>query len=372
MATFFLIAALFACFFWIIGLLLLWRIPYCKLLDKTNTLPSCSLIIPARNEESNIAQLLESLHNQKDRLTEIIVVDDQSSDETSQVAKGYGAKVLGVVDKPEGWTGKTWACWLGAQEAQGELLLFVDADTTFDTRGIEKILHTYMANPGMVTVQPYHAMKKGYESLSLFFNIMIMAGIGAFTIFGKRVRPSGSFGPCMLCSKKDYFDLGGHEAVKQKVLENLALGNLFLHAQKSVYCYGGKGTISFRMYPNGLKDLIEGWTKGFATGASITRPLYLVATSLWMTGTFITFFGALLSFSIPALREGFSTVYAFLYGGFFFQILILCRRIGNFNLLGMLLYPVMALFFVFVFIRSYISIFIIKRVTWRGRSVKVS
>jgi 4,4'-diaponeurosporenoate glycosyltransferase len=129
-------------------------------------------------------------------------------------------------------------------------------------------------------------MKKGYEKLSAFFNIVAMGGMRAFTIMGDRIKPLGAFGPCMVCSREDYFAVGGHshERVRGEILESLALGKEFLSANRDVRCYGGKGSISFRMYPAGLPSLIEGFSKGFGTGANALSLGSLLMMVCWIFG----------------------------------------------------------------------------------------
>jgi hypothetical protein len=124
---------------WLPGIFCLWRIPRCSAAplrtDGRGSAPlpaetrgpaarhslSVSVIVPARNEERRIAPLLESLARQKRRADEIIVVDDESADGTANLARRLGARVISAPAKPEGWVGKTWACWTGAREASGDL-----------------------------------------------------------------------------------------------------------------------------------------------------------------------------------------------------------------------------------------------------------
>src|SRR5271155_5346698 len=92
-----------------------------------------SAIVPARNEEANIARVVESLDSQP-QVREIIVVNDQSSDRTAEILAGLAARVakLQVIDisaLPAGWVGKNFAAATGAEAAIGDWLLFVDADT---------------------------------------------------------------------------------------------------------------------------------------------------------------------------------------------------------------------------------------------------
>ena len=88
-----------------------------------------AVVIPARNEAQRIGPLLESLQCLDYTAVEVLVVDDMSEDETADVARRAGARVLTLDHLPPGWTGKCHACWQGAQHSSGEWLLFTDADT---------------------------------------------------------------------------------------------------------------------------------------------------------------------------------------------------------------------------------------------------
>lgn len=90
-----------------------------------------SIVIPARNEAARLPRLLTCLaepNGPKADGFEVIVVNDSSTDGTKRFAEKWGARVL-TVSPPPGWTGKSWACQRGAEEASGELLVFLDADT---------------------------------------------------------------------------------------------------------------------------------------------------------------------------------------------------------------------------------------------------
>jgi hypothetical protein len=128
---------------WLLGLAALWRVSVCRgptnssdsnrRLDDNNSethRQRISIIIPARNEEHNLPNLLHSLRGQSTEVDEVIVVDDQSTDHTAMVARGWGAKVVDAGELPAGWMGKTRACWVGAGHSAGSLLVFLDADTT--------------------------------------------------------------------------------------------------------------------------------------------------------------------------------------------------------------------------------------------------
>ncbi len=217
---------------------------------------SLSVVIPARNEEESLPRLLESLRNQRYAPGEIIVVDDSSEDRTAGIARSFGCKVISLTGKPESWTGKSWACWNGANSATSEVLLFLDADVRCGKDAVELLTGTFEKHGGLISVQPKHVTRKLHEQISAFFNIVSVAAAGR----------RGGFGPCMVCSRKDYFATGGHKAIGASVVDDFALAKLFLDNGLKVTPFLGGDQLTFRMYPKGLGELFEGWTKNMAAG----------------------------------------------------------------------------------------------------------
>jgi 4,4'-diaponeurosporenoate glycosyltransferase len=118
---------------WVLGFLFLFRISSCGgAINRSISYPSISVIIPSRNEENTLPNLLRSLEGQLSSEDEVIVVDDHSEDRTKAVAEKSGVKVLESLPTPEGWIGKTWACSQGVRMASGEILVFLDADTVLN------------------------------------------------------------------------------------------------------------------------------------------------------------------------------------------------------------------------------------------------
>lgn len=358
-------------FFWVLGFIFLWKIPLLKKGNKLHGLSyKISIIIPARNEEKTLGHLLDSIERQTLKPHEVIVIDDQSEDATAEVARREGCIVMTSKELPDGWTGKPWACWQGAQKATGDIFLFLDADTFLEPEGLSKIVSTLLRKKGLLSIQPFHKMEKTYERLSAIFNIIAMAGMNAFTPLGPRLKPMGAFGPCMICSREDYFQVGGHEKAHGEVLESLAIGKEFLKANKEVHCYGGKETISFRMYPGGLRSLIEGFSKGFGTGANALSVVSLFMIVGWVFGG-VGVTRQLVQSAILGDLSG-------LFGWFaldvlyIFQIHWMLFRIGNFGFSTALLFPIPLLFFVIVFMTSILRIFLIRKVRWKGRDVKTA
>lgn len=356
--------------FWAIGFLFLFRITRCRRMDgKIKSYPSVSIIIPARNEEKSLPILLSSLRNQDFTPDEIIVVIDQSEDRTREIAEREGAIIVQSCPLPKGWVGKPWACYQGALTAKGSLLIFLDSDTSLEKYGLKCLLDTYIERHSVVSVQPYHKTKRLYEQLSAFFNIIMMGGMGTFTVIGNLVKPLGLFGPCVVMERKNYLEIGGHSKVKGEVVEDLALGNRLKKQKATIRCYGGKGTISFRMYPNGIKDLIDGWSKGFATGAVMTYIPILLVIIVWVGGGISATSHTIQA--ISSMKVSSIIIWTSAYLGYVFQIYWMLFRLGTFKFYTALFYPVSLLFFLIVFLRSVFLIFIIKKVRWKGSTISL-
>ena len=254
--------------------------------------------------------------------------------------------------------------------ATGDIFLFLDADTFLEPEGLSTIVSTYLKKGGLLSIQPFHKMKRRYERLSAIFNIITLGGMNAFTPLGPKLKPIGAFGPCMICSRKDYFIVGGHEKAHGEVLESLAIGREFLKANQKVHCYGGKETISFRMYPDGLRSLVDGFSKGFGTGANAISVVSLLMIVGWVFGgvgvTRQLVQSAILGNMMDLLGW---VVLDVLY---ILQIHWMLFRIGNFGFSTAVLFQIPLIFFVIVFAYSILRIFLVRKVRWKGRDVKTA
>lgn len=333
---------------WVAGFLLLPRLRPCRDDQRPPGGEKVSIIIPARDEEHNLPLLLASLSKQSIPPYEIIVVDDGSTDRTAAIAAEMGASVIASKALPDGWRGKTWACHQGAASAQGDLFCFVDADTTFAPGGLERMLSCY--RHGAFSVGPWHAVEKSYENLSLFFNLNMVAG----------TVPNGLFGQMLLVDRGSYHKVGGHESVRGLILENFRLADHFLTNGIPVSSAAGRGVLSFRMYPGGIRDLIEGWTKGFASGAGRTPRGVLMLLVFWMSGLMVAPVGLLVS--------GLAVEWLLMYLACSAQLSWFAWRVGGFHWHALLFYPVPLVFFFGLFTRSAMRSG--KNVTWKGREMR--
>ena len=362
---------------WAIGFLLWPRLRRCSEHEAPDAPTNVSVIVPARNEEHNLPTLLSSLAAQKAKPLEVIVVDDGSTDRTAIIAGQFGATVIPSRPLPDGWRGKTWACYQGAQAAKGDLLLFVDADTWFEPDGLDRLLSAWQSGfvippsgrpeqqatpkPGLETepgsslggafsVGPFHAVRKLHEQLSLFFNFNMIVG----------TVPDGLFGQMLLVDRESYRRVGGHEAVKGRTLENLFLARQFRGAGIPTRSAAGRGIFAFRMYPNGLSELLEGWTKGFASGAGQTPRDVLFLIIAWMSGLML----ALIGWSVTGDSAQWCAAYVLCAA----QVAWFGRQIGAFRWFVALLYPAPLIFFFILFVRSVLRSG--KQVNWKGRTIR--
>ncbi len=209
------------------------------------SLPSLSIIVPARNEAENLHHLLPSLKAvQYAGQIEVIVVDDNSEDETAVIAQSYDTKVIRLTELPPGWMGKPHAMCHGAAAAKGDWLLFTDADTIHAPFGPEEAVR--------------YAIKHNLDGLSLFLEqecrgisdrLALMAAFaGLFTAWQ---RDSAYLnGQYLLIRRNVYEESGGVTAVRHESLEDVALGH---HLQKSGYnvqMMRGEHIAKVRMYRN--------------------------------------------------------------------------------------------------------------------------
>jgi 4,4'-diaponeurosporenoate glycosyltransferase len=319
---------------------------------------SISIIIPARNEEKRIGRLLESLRDQSVDQLEIIVVDDASTDDTAQITRSLGATVIPAGNPPEGWLGKPWACQRGADNAHGQVLLFLDADTWFEADGVRKLAGCFTRSPGVLSVAPCAIVSRAYEQLSAYFNLLMIAGSGAFTLASR--RPDGLFGQALMIEESDYRLIEGHSSVKHQILENLWLGRELVSRGITTRAMLGRGVLNIRMYPDGVLSLCRGWSKAFANGATATAPFVLLGTIVWI-GSAIT------AVSLLATHPG--VLAAACYGAVVFQTAYFLRKIGNYWFATSLLFPVPLAFFLILFLWSALTAR--SRRSWKGREIHV-
>ena len=188
--------------------------------------PEVSVIVPARNEEANLADCLRSLVGQPGPSYEIIVVDDHSTDRTREIAEGFPVTVIAADPLPAGWSGKCNACWSGAKVAKGKWLLFTDADTQHSANSIAAGIARGagdMARPCSLTRR-----SRRYTVFAERALMPVIFAELATTYRPKEVSdpnsPAAAANGQYLLIRRDAYDaVGGHAAVAQAILEDVEL-----------------------------------------------------------------------------------------------------------------------------------------------------
>jgi len=240
-----------------------------------------SVIIPARNEERMIGRAVISLAGQSE-VSEILVVDDQSTDGTARVLEGLAADVpkLRAFDAgplPEGWVGKNHAAWQGAQRASGAWLLFTDADALhLKDSTARALLQAAASGAGMLSISPAQEMHRWWERAMIPFVYCRLAQLYSYAAVNDPQSPAAAANGQYLLIRRDAYEaVGGHAAVRGQVLEDVALARRAKEAGVRLHFAPDDGMVRVRMYDS-FRAMWEGWTKNLCPlvtlpGQSVTR-----------------------------------------------------------------------------------------------------
>lgn len=225
-----------------------------------------SAVIPARNEENTIRAAVESLADQPE-ITEIIVVNDQSTDRTSAVLTELVARIphLRLMETnalPPGWVGKNFALSLGAAAAKEEWLLFTDADVVHLAGSMARA-GAVAAETGaaLVSYSPEQEMHTWWERALLpFIFCRLSQNFSYAAISDPDSDAAAANGQYLLIRKDAYQGVGGHKSVASEVVEDVALARLLKHAGYRLYFAFGQGLARARMYRT-FRAMWQGWAK---------------------------------------------------------------------------------------------------------------
>jgi 4,4'-diaponeurosporenoate glycosyltransferase len=318
--------------------------------------PPISVVVPARNEAELIGRMLAGVLQQLGADDEVIVVDDHSTDATAELARAQGATVVAAPVLPDGWAGKPHACAFGAAHAGSEparVLVFLDADVGPGPGLLDALAAKVVAEPrALVTVQPWHRTERLIENASLLFNLAALMGSGACSVLGPTVAGRVAFGPVLACRRSRYDELGGHAHpdVRAAVLEDIALARRFETVDISVGVAGGT---EFRMYPDGWRSLVQGWTKGMGIGLDATPWWAVLGVAGWMWSLAGGWLASPWFWVASAV-----------------QLWVLGRVAGRWSPLAVVLHPLLTAGFVVIVVRSVVLRRLGRTVAWKGRRVR--
>ena len=326
--------------------------------------PLISVIVAARNEETNLPTLLASLTKLSYSSYEVIVVDDQSTDGTASIAASWGARVVKIeTPPPSGWVGKPYACLQGAEVAKGELLLFIDADIVLTPDSLSRMVEFMEAEQSpFISALPYHQCHFWWEKSLGAFHLNLIAALKPASHYLAELKsgssPSALFaiGQFLCFTREVYFQMGGHTLAKYTLCEDLFLAAEALKRGINYRVYTALPPLfEVRMYQN-FYAFVQGWRRLFRAG--------------------IRFFGAKLTLEVTLfIIAGLSVLTPPLYWVkslaaliFMMTVMRYQRRLGNFSLWGALAYPLALLLFVAIATVVLCDDVLRRKVPWRGRS----
>jgi chlorobactene glucosyltransferase len=207
--------------------------PMLESLDRTSIrrFPQVSVILPARNEDRYIARCIDSLLGQDYPNFEIIAINDSSTDRTGEIIKAYSTKDSHIIHidatpKPDGWTGKNWACYQGYLHARGELLMFTDADSKHLPSAMPLAVgHLVSQNLDALTAVPRLICNDFWTKMTLpVLATFLHTRFSPIRVNDPNTKTGYFFGSFFLITRSTYEAVGTHEGVKEELVEDGALG----------------------------------------------------------------------------------------------------------------------------------------------------
>ncbi len=343
--------------------------------------PRLSVIVPARNEEGNLPECLATLLAQDDEFFalgkdwELIVVDDESTDRTREVAAeaavGHPAMVLISAPPLElkgngrAFTGKTNACWAGAQRATGKWLLFTDADTLHEPGDLVRAMHE---------AEKHHVALLSYSPLQLvqgFWQRALMPLVFSelasvyppAQVNDPAKRVAAANGQFLMVEREAYFAVGGHRMVGRSVLEDVDLAFNVKRSKRSIRLRYAPDALSTRMY-QGFGDMVEGWSKNLV----LLFP-HALALAAWRTLDIALLLLPVLLFVFPYLVLWKETVLVLLWGRNLWRFYARVAR-SNFGFMDCALSALALPLFIVLLVRSWAMHKIFHQVAWKGREYR--
>jgi glycosyltransferase involved in cell wall biosynthesis len=326
--------------------------------------PLVSVIVPARNEERVIGQTVHAWRAQTYAPFELVIVNDRSSDGTGEILHAIDDPRLVVVDgeePPPGWLGKPWALHEGSLRARGELLLFVDADVIYAPEALQALVaYQQRSEARVVALLPHFEMRGFWENAAMpqlaltaltFLPLWLSnrTRIGMLAIGG---------GPGNLVARSDYDAVGGHEALRDSVIDDIALARLvrrkLRHRTEAIRA---DDLVSLRMY-HGLREIVDGFTKNFFFAFGRSYIAGLLALVAGVVFHILPYF-----FALRGDPYAIATV-----------VLITLTRLVLFGslryslLAAVFLHPVMLAVWSYITVRSMWYTGVRRRLQWRGRT----
>lgn len=249
-----------------------------------------SVLIPARNEENNIGNILQDLIKQDYSNIEIIVFDDQSEDKTREIVKEFAAadtriRLVSSEGLPEGWLGKNYACYSLSKHSKGDYLLFLDADVRIKNNAIGKAVSFSMKHDlTLISIFPKQIIGSTGERITVPNMNYILLSLLPLILVRKSKFPSLSAanGQFMFFNSGIYNSVEPHILMKNNKVEDISIARYLKQKWHKISCLVGDDDIDCRMY-SGFTDAVTGFSKNVI---AFFGNSFLLALIFWLITTF--------------------------------------------------------------------------------------
>lgn len=233
--------------------------------------PLASVLIPARDEEHNITDAIAAVQRNRDVELEILVMDDHSQDRTPELVRQIGARdqrvrLLSAPALPAGWCGKQHACAQLAARAQGEYLIFVDADVRLASDAVGRMIE-FVQESNCDLASGIPRQKTGSLLEKMIVPLIHFVLLGFLPLAGMRRRSGPAWaagcGQLFIARRQPYRAAGGHRAIRESRHDGLMLPRAFRQAGMKTDLFDATDLATCRMYRSGAEVLL-----GFAKNAT--------------------------------------------------------------------------------------------------------
>ena len=234
--------------------------------------PSISVLIPLRDEATNVQRLMKNLHNIDYEQAEFLFYDDQSTDGTAALLQENQSldtrfRLLYGDALPSDWHGKPHACQRLAEQAKGDILVWIDADVTLHPKALLATATMFERPIDALSGFPRFDMRNWLEKLltpllHFFVHVHLPIYLANRQCMPAATAASGAF----IAVRRDaYFEIGGHTAVKDEVVEDVALFRMLKKSGRRAMLYNITDFVSCAMYAT-VRDTWQGFQKNCFRG----------------------------------------------------------------------------------------------------------
>lgn len=339
--------------------------------------PLMSILIPARNEEENIKRCIISLTKQDYKNIEILVLDDNSTDDTVRIVlelsqKDPRIKLYSGGPLKKGWLGKSYACWQLSKHARGDYLIFTDADTLHFPNSISGAVACLLRyNLDALSVFPKEIMVTFHERMMVPFGHYIILSLMPLYLI-RKIKTAlfcTAIGQFMLFKKEVYKKIGGHKSIKGKMLEDIKISKRVKSFGYKFMIFDGRSNVYCRMYRN-FREIVEGYSK--VLFAVFDYKIYMISIAIILVAAIFLFpfimlpVGILFDWPLVLIELIILQIIIILITKIILSLRFKCKAVD------IILHPISIVYLILIAINSVLNTKIGMGVYWKGRIYDVS